>query len=143
MSELLLKRVKRSEQYGTFSELYFPSNNPKVLCVGLEPFEHLPAGVFELKLVYSPKFSPSYGHNMIWVCREPDTEYNDAKHHQLLHIGNWAQPTKTDTEGCILIGSVMWKEGIIRSKEAYNSVYPLISNSINLGTTMIRIEDAY
>ena len=143
MSELLLKRVQRSEEYGTFSELYFPSNLNKVLCVGLEPYNHFPAGVYELKLVYSPKFSPSYGHNMIWICREPDIEYKNAKHHELLHIGNYAQPNKSDTDGCVLTGSVMWKEGIIRSKEAYNLIYPILSNSIQLGTTMIRIEDAY
>ena len=142
MSLVVLEHYKRDE-YGTHGVLYYPEG--KFLSYTLEPTDSLPCGTFQLKLVKSPKFSNKEQYRninnglMIWVCREPEKEYWDAEHHQLLHIGN----VKADTEDCILTGLGRTDLAITQSKEAYiKHVYPMLTNAMSLGDLFIEIKDS-
>jgi hypothetical protein len=91
----------------------------------------IPAGTYKIGLVNSPKFTPKYGHEMLWVKNVPNFEGI------LIHCGN----TDEDTAGCLLVGENVGvintksgpKRGVIRSREAYNKIYPIISSAIKRG----------
>ena len=58
-----------------------------------------------------------------------------------IHTGN----TADDTEGCILVGKALGKDGIYKSKEAYNDLFERIKVALNLNneiTIEIRNADA-
>jgi hypothetical protein len=91
----------------------------------------IPAGTYKIGLVNSPKFTPKYGHEMLWIKNVPNFEGI------LIHCGN----TELDTAGCLLVGEKIGvlntphglRRGIIRSREAYNKIYPIISGAIKKG----------
>ena len=85
----------------------------------------IPSGTYVLDLRVSPRFTPKYGHKMIWVKDVPNFEYI------LIHCGN----TVKDTEGCILVGEAIIESNgvLLNSRSAYNNFYPLIANAINSG----------
>lgn len=95
----------------------------------------IPAGVYKLGLVNSPRFSRMYGHDMIWVKNVPGFS------NILIHPGN----TKTDTEGCLLlgkkVGSLNKKRAVLDSKSAYSEVYPIVSEAIKKGEVTIQYFD--
>lgn len=90
----------------------------------------IPAGSYRVGLRYSPKFTPRYGHDMLWVQGVPGFEWI------LIHRGNSAK----DTEGCLLVGSQVDGETLKQSTFAYNQLYrKVVENAKNgeLWLTMI------
>jgi hypothetical protein len=84
----------------------------------------IPFGIYRLELRISPKFSPRYKHEMIWVKDVPNFEYI------LIHPGN----TEDHTEGCILVGRGFFKEeSLVSSRDCYDDLYPKISKAIQEG----------
>lgn len=91
----------------------------------------IPAGTYKVGLVNSPSFSPKYGHEMLWIKDVPN--FTGI----LIHCGN----TEDDTAGCLLVGEKVGviptktgpKRGVIRSREAYNKIYPIIAGAIKNG----------
>ena len=88
----------------------------------------IPEGTYELRLRYSPKFTPRYKHEMIEICDVPG--FSGI----LVHRGN----TEKDTAGCLLVGNVMRfnPDGTSRIEEstlAYNRIYPIIARAIREG----------
>lgn len=110
------------------------------ICLGLEdPLRSLKvkgetgitAGIYKVALRYSPKFSPKYGHEMLWVKDVPGFEFI------LIHPGN----TKEDTDGCLLVGSTLGvvngKIAVMASTTAYHSLYKLVLPSAKSGKLTI------
>lgn len=87
----------------------------------------IPNGTYKVSKRHSPKFSPKFGHDMLWIKDVPGFEFI------LIHTGN----TEKDTEGCLIvgmrIGSLDGKRAVLDSKTAYNKIYPLISGAIDRG----------
>lgn len=87
----------------------------------------IPNGTYKVGKRYSPKFSPKFGHEMLWVKDVPGFEYI------LIHTGN----TDDDTEGCLIvgmrIGQLDGQRAVLDSKIAYNKIYPIISDAIDKG----------
>lgn len=84
----------------------------------------VPRGTYEIGLRLSPRFSPKYGHEMLWVKDVPDFEWI------LIHKGN----SDKDTSGCILVGTARLKDEMITgSKLAYDRLYPLLADKIKKG----------
>jgi len=121
----------------TLSKIYVDG---KYICLGLEdPLRTskvhgetgIPAGVYNIGLRYSPKFSPKYGHEMLWVQNVPGFEFI------LIHPGN----TKEDTEGCLLVGSTLGvlkdKIAVLASTTAYNTLYKLVLPAAKAGKLQI------
>jgi hypothetical protein len=85
----------------------------------------IPVGTYKVGKRHSPKFSPKFGHPMLWVKDVPGFEFI------LIHTGN----TDNDTEGCLIvgmrIGSLDGKRAVLDSKIAYNKIYPIISEAID------------
>lgn len=98
----------------------------------------IPAGCYRLELRneggmtqrYAARF-PNMHQGMIWLRRVPMFE------HVYIHIGNWAR----DTEGCILVGLACDKDMLLKSKAAYQLIYPLIVEAIENDGCCIVIED--
>lgn len=123
---LTLVRVKSAPQY-TVGKLFIDG---KFECFTLEdPFRkkkiqgqtRIPDGSYGVKLRFSPKFSPSYNHELLWLMDVPEFEYI------LIHIGN----TVDDTRGCILVGTSEKAGVLYESKKAYNSLYSKVSSETN------------
>jgi hypothetical protein len=91
----------------------------------------IPNGIYPLTTRYSPKFSPKFGHDMIWVKNVPNFEYI------LIHTGN----TDDDTEGCLVIGDrigvVSGQEGVLNSKPTYKRFYEAVIAKIKQGNQFI------
>ena len=87
----------------------------------------IPYGTYEVGTRYSPKFSPKFGHEMLWVKNVPNFEYI------LIHTGN----TDDDTEGCLIVGSKVGalngQTAVLGSKNAYAIIYPIISRHLETG----------
>ncbi len=114
--------------------------NGKLKCFTIEDEERaikvkgetrIPAGIYKVGKRYSPKFSPAFGHEMLWVKDVPGFEYI------LIHTGN----TEKDTDGCLIvgkrIGSLNNKRAVLDSKQAYKEIYPLISEAIDRNEEVI------
>lgn len=132
MNTVKLIRGKPTE-YGQFGKLYDAMG---VLCETLLPDDAFPDGEYELKLVYSNRFSRNYGHDLIWICREPNVTYDKAVHHNLIHVGN----TLDDTEGCLLVGNAKNNKQLLGSRIAYQRVYPILKKLIKEDTTMLKVQ---
>lgn len=130
---------EKSNETCTIGKLYIDG---KFFCYTLEDAYHpekikhktrIPSGSYKLELRYSPKFSPSYNHDMIWVKDVPGFEFI------LIHKGNDAD----DTSGCILVGIAASGNIITGSKVAYDKLYPIIFGNIKAGaTTILTVVDA-
>ena len=87
----------------------------------------IPTGTYTVGLRHSPRFSPKYDHEMLWVQNVPNFEFI------LIHCGN----TDSDTEGCLLVGKKIGvmngKNAVLESKKAYNEIYPIIERAIKSG----------
>jgi hypothetical protein len=87
----------------------------------------IPNGTYKVSKRHSPKFSPKFGHDMLWIKDVPGFEFI------LIHTGN----TDNDTEGCLIvgmrIGQLEGQRAVLDSKTAYNKIYPIISKAIDLG----------
>lgn len=55
----------------------------------------IPYGTYVVRLRHSPKFTPRYGHEMLWVTNVPMFEWI------LIHPGN----KESHTDGCVLVGA--------------------------------------
>lgn len=81
----------------------------------------IPAGIYDLQLVYSPHFTPIYGHDMIHIM--DISGFSNV----LIHRGN----TENDTAGCLIVGKgVFKKQSLLNSRFAYDLIYPVISKAI-------------
>lgn len=87
----------------------------------------IPAGVYSIDLRHSPKFTPKYGHEMLWIKDVPGFEYI------LIHKGN----TEKDTKGCVLVGSAVFKDTIVSSGKAYEDLYPKVSKEVRAGRPVL------
>ena len=79
---------------------------------------------------------PDFHKGMLWLQDVPNFEYI------LIHIGN----TEKDTEGCILIGSLVESHDgsltLIDSTSAYKKIYPMIAAALERGGNVtIEVED--
>ena len=84
----------------------------------------IPAGTYKVELVNSPKFSPRYGHDMLWVTNVPNFEGI------LIHPGN----TEKDTSGCILLGRRdQLTATLVDSRATYDSIYKILSPLVKNG----------
>ena len=80
----------------------------------------IPAGVYSIELRTSPKFSPVYKHDLLWLKDVPNFEYI------LIHRGN----TVRDTAGCILVGRHLRDEShLTESALAYNELYGRVAGA--------------
>lgn len=118
------------------------------------------AGIYDLDLRYSPKFSKEYfrddngniilaskrtteelkkryhtPHELIWVKDVHDFEFI------LLHWGN----SDDDTDGCYIVGSTFGKihgqNGVLNSRNKYIEIYPVIWRAIKAGKVQIEYKD--
>lgn len=91
----------------------------------------IPNGVYPLGLRWSPKFSPDYNQEMIWVQNVPDFEYI------LIHWGN----TSADTEGCLIVGSkigiIKGQDAVFSSRDTYLKLYAKVIDRIQKGNETI------
>lgn len=98
----------------------------------------IPAGTYPVKLTYSPKFTPRYGHDMLLIDNVPG--FTGIR----IHKGN----TEKDTEGCLLVGdiAVFNASGVSQiqhSGAAYDRVYPIIAGAIRAGEAVtLTVQDA-
>lgn len=84
----------------------------------------IPAGSYKIELVNSPKFSPRYGHLMLWITNVPNFEGI------LIHPGN----TEKDTSGCILLGRRdQLTATLVDSRTTYDSIYKILSPLVKDG----------
>ncbi|KAB2967516.1 DUF5675 family protein [Zoogloea sp.] len=97
----------------------------------------IPAGIYKLVLVDSPKFSPIYGHKMIMLEAVPG--FTGI----LIHPG----VSQKDTEGCLCPGNVarfnpMGESRLEESKAAYFRIYPIIAQAIQTEGAEIEVIDS-
>lgn len=123
---LTLVRTKSTPEY-TVGKLFIDG---KLECFTLEdPFRkkkiqgqtRIGSGVYNILLRFSPKFTPRYAHNMLWVSEVENFEYI------LIHPGN----TVDDTDGCILVGQKEDKGTLANSRIAYFGLYDKVSPAAN------------
>lgn len=131
----LVRDIKQANGNASLGRLFL---NGKFLCDTLEDEyrdvkvyaeTRIPAGSFQVKLINSPKFTPRYGHEMLWVTNVPKFEGI------LIHPGN----TDKNTAGCILLGKRDEKTvTITNSMEIYKATYgklaPLVKDGLWLTT---------
>lgn len=119
----------QSDSQATLSKIYIDG---LFQCFGLEDEfrvpkikgeTRIPAGSYRLELSYSPKFSKSYGHDLIIVQDVPG--FSGIRFHK----GN----AENETDGCLLLGSSVFKNTLVGSKKAYDAFYPLVARAINTG----------
>jgi hypothetical protein len=94
----------------------------------------IPNGEYSLGLRWSPKFSPRYNHQLIWVQDVPNFQFI------LIHTGN----TVDDTEGCLIIGDkigvVKQKDAVLNSRATYLRFYNRVIGPITAGGQTIRYD---
>ncbi len=87
----------------------------------------IPYGVYPLGLRWSPKFSPEYKHEMVWIMNVPNFEF------VLLHWGN----TDDDTEGCLIVGNsvgtLKGQGAVLDSRATYLQVHKFIHDHLKSG----------
>jgi hypothetical protein len=87
----------------------------------------IPEGVYPLGTRHSPKFSPKYGHDMLWVKDVPGFDFI------LIHTGN----TISDTEGCLIIGNkigvIDGKDAVLNSKATYLAFHASVFDAVQAG----------
>lgn len=120
----------------------------------------IPAGLYDLDLRISPRFSKEYyrdangnliaaskrttddlkkkypyEHELIWVKNVPGFEFI------LWHWGN----TDDDTDGCYIVGSSFAKingqDGVAGSRLKYTEIYPVIWRAIHAGKVQVEYKD--
>lgn len=81
----------------------------------------IPFGLYKIGLRHSPKFSPIYKHDMLWIQEVPNFQYI------LIHPGN----TRLDTEGCLIIGDrlgiIKGERAVLNSIVTYKKIYPILA----------------
>jgi hypothetical protein len=92
----------------------------------------IPAGTYEIKLTYSPKF----GKDMLEILNVPN--FSGIR----IHTGN----VNEDTEGCLLVGNVcrFHNDGESRIEDstlAYSRIFPIITNALKTEQVFIEIDD--
>jgi hypothetical protein len=94
-------------------------------------------GMYDLGCRYSPKFSPKYKHDLLWVKDVPEFEYI------LIHKGN----NVDNTEGCLLLGTdigvVSGKPAVLSSAVAYNKFYAKVLPEVLKGNAKINYINEY
>jgi len=96
----------------------------------------IPAGVYELVLVESPKFSPRFGHRMIMLKDVPNFSFI------YIHPG----VRESHTSGCLLTGDSMdfnpnGPSELRASRQAYDRVYEQITDMMATETVFIEVID--
>lgn len=91
----------------------------------------IPLGKYSLSTRWSPKLSPIYNHDMIWLKNVPGFEFI------LIHWGN----TISDTEGCLIVGNKIGilnkKDAVLDSKATYLKLYKKVIDKIKSGGQFI------
>ena len=160
---ITLKRIELQEER-TFGKLIV--NNEQIAFtiedvvrdVKIKGKTAIPYGTYELGLRTSPKFSTFYyysqdfkklitkeefvklrfkldyqPHKMIWL---KDVKNNGMEFEfVLIHWGN----TELDTEGCIIVGTKITNNSLIRSRLKYVTIYSNLIEQIKLGNKYIEI----
>lgn len=114
-------RVSIQDEYFCFciEDAYRTTKIPGQTCI--------PYGIYPLGTRYSPRFSKTYNHDMIWVQNVPDFQYI------LIHWGN----TVSDTEGCLIIGDKIGilnqKDAVLNSRATYLRFYNKVIDQIKAG----------
>lgn len=98
----------------------------------------IPAGRYELRLrnegnltkKYRARF-PDIHKGMIWLQDVPNFKWI------YLHCGN----DDDDTNGCILVGSLLKPGKVLKSRSAYRRVYPIIRDNIKARKTYLEVID--
>lgn len=91
----------------------------------------IPKGRYQVLLRYSPKFTPRYGHNMLWITKVPGFEY------VLIHPGN----KTTDTDGCILVGKASGST-LLNSRKTYFDLYDKVHVAASKKELFLEIEES-
>lgn len=123
----------------TFSKIFIDG---KFQCYGLEDSfrevkvagkTRIPCGTYRVGVRHSPRFTPSYGHDLLWIMDVPNFQY------VLIHKGNKEQ----DTDGCLLVGNKIdaAKGVILESKIAYDLLYPKLKGEAMKGQCFITFID--
>ncbi len=96
----------------------------------------IPDGLYRLGTRWSPRFSGTYGHEMIWVRDVPGFEFI------LIHTGN----TVHDTEGCLIVGNrigvLRGKDAVLNSKATYFRLYERVIDRVKSGREEIEYSRA-
>jgi hypothetical protein len=115
----------------------------------------IPEGTYQLGLRNSPKFSDTFYWSEKDKLLKPKniaTTLSGYVPHQLIHIENvpnfqyvlihWGN-TSLDTEGCLIIGKelgiVKNMQGVLKSKELYQEIYPELYSAIKKGDCQIQL----
>lgn len=122
----------------TISRVYI---DDKLFCFAIEDEKRttkvkgetcIPDGIYNLSTRWSPKFSSTYNHDMIWVKDVPNFEYI------LVHWGN----TDDDTDGCLIVGAkigiVKGQDAVLSSRDTYLKLYTKVIDKIKLGGQTIQ-----
>jgi hypothetical protein len=136
MSLLKVERFIHKADW-TISRVYLDG---KLFCFAIEDEKRttkvkgetcIPDGTYKLSTRWSPKFSPIYNHEMIWVKDVPNFEYI------LVHWGN----TDDDTDGCLIVGSkigiVKGQDAVLSSRDTYLKLYSKVIERIQKGNEYI------
>lgn len=128
--KILVERYEHGADY-TLSKVYIDG---ELMCYGIEDQfnkdkirgeTRIPEGTYVVGKRYSPKFTPIYDHEMLWIKDVPGFEFI------LLHPGN----TDDDTEGCLCVGTepdyIKGQRAVLNSRAAYKRIYPIISAAID------------
>ena len=160
---ITLKRIELQEKR-TFGKLIVNNEQiaftieDKVRDIKIQGKTAIPYGTYELSLRTSPRFSDSYyyssdfkklitkeefvklrfkldyqPHKMMWLknVKNDVMEFDFV----LIHWGN----TELDTEGCIIVGSEMNTNSVLKSRLKYVGIYSNLVEQIKLGNKYIEI----
>lgn len=121
------------------------------------------AGLYELTLTDSPKFSKEYyrdeAGNLIlakdWAIANSETKLKYKYPHQMITVNgvknfsrilwHWGNDD-LDTEGCYLVGSVFGKskrnrDGVVNSRKKYTEIYPIIFRALKVSKVFAQYID--
>jgi hypothetical protein len=94
----------------------------------------IPAGIYEVQLTYSPKFSPKYGGLAIPLLVAV-ANFLGVR----IHWGNKA----ADTDGCILVGDAPGVDWVGQSRVAFDRLYAKLQAAVGAGKKItIEIREA-
>lgn len=142
MSLIKVERFIHKKDW-TISKVYVDG---KLFCYAIEDEKRdvkvkgetrIPDGIYELGTRWSPKFSSTYNHDMIWVKNVPNFEFI------LIHWGN----TDDDTDGCLILGDkigvVKGQEAVLNSRATYVKFYKAVIDKIKQGGQKIEYVSVY
>lgn len=120
----LLVHRQKSDGVATMGELLIDNVHE---CFTLEPPNPIPAGTYDLEILFSPKFNRLMPHVM-----------NVPGHTGILiHWGNW----RKDTENCLLVGTTGGTDFVGNSVQEFDSLFQKIQEMLAQGPQTISYVD--